>query len=135
MKILILDDDDFRHAYFVDQLGEKHDVTITHTYDECIAALALKKFDCVLLDHDLNNFSYESIIQGPECDLEANGMDVCRFLISMPRNMWPRQVIVHSKNTQCGNNMASELRCAGIQHVIRWEFDPNVNLLTKKVRG
>jgi CheY-like chemotaxis protein len=134
MKILVLDDDDYRHAYFVEQLGDAHDVTTTRTFDECIAALALSKFDCVMLDHDLNNFEYVSVIQGPDCDLEANGMDVCMFMIEMPKDLRPRQVIVQSKNKERGDDMASVLRCAGFDNVTRWEFDPTVNLLTKKVK-
>lgn len=141
MRILVLDDDDNRHAYFRRQfIG--HDVTHVHTYSECMAALlSTPNFEVVFLDHDLNDNGYRSLADsrpghtpkdptfysGPPEELD--GRCVAEDMVTiLPEDKRPYQVIVHSWNPEGAKEMLATLRDGGYENLVRWEFNPKVDL-------
>jgi len=144
MRILILDDDDNRHAYFRHQLIG-HDAVHVHTYAECMDALLdTETFEVVFLDHDLNDNGYRSL--APERpghvaremthysrEGELDGRDVAEDMVRLlPVEKRPFQVVVHSWNPDGAAEMMAILRDGGFKNVIRWEFNPRVDL---KING
>lgn len=142
MRILVLDDDDQRHAFFKRQLIG-HDVVHTHSYKECMDALRGKRFDMVFLDHDLNMNQYSSKADDRPEYIQRNltqfskkgeldGRDVTEDMIKMlPKEKIPETVVVHSWNPSGAAEMVKMLQDANYPHVIRWPFDPKATLKVK----
>jgi CheY-like chemotaxis protein len=104
MAILILDDDDNRHAGFRKILK---DCELVHVFTapQAISALSQRKFDMVCLDHDLDIFC-EKLCETPGC-----GMDVVEFIChKLPKEFLPGKILIHSWNTPAAATMASLLR-------------------------
>ena len=105
MRILILDDEEYRHEAF----------NKAHAADECWHAYTLrqfmdqiervKKFDVIYLDHDITDSK------------ATTGLDAVRFLVrtlqACPDKM-PDKVVVHSWNPIGSVIMTEELRAAGV---------------------
>lgn len=141
MRILVLDDDDERHGYFRRQfIG--HDVTHAYTYSECMDALLnTPNFEVVFLDHDLNDNGYRSTAESrPDhapkeptiySDLpeELDGCCVAEDVVRLlPVEKRPFQIIVHSWNHGGAAEMMAILRDGGFKNLVRWEFNPQVDL-------
>lgn len=101
LKILVLDDNEYRHEAFSKKLAG-HDVWHTYTAEQTSKVLAHQgPFDVVYLDHDLGE--------------THTGMDVARYITGgLAVQKRPLQVIVHSHNTAGAERMEAELRAAGI---------------------
>lgn len=115
MKILFLDDNEERHRIFMrSNIG--HVVYPVWTADEAIAVLSSRvgfddgPFDVASLDHDLS-FEAQS---GMRPQGEKTGLDVARFIASMPPDLRPLRVIVHSFNPAGAAAMIDVLRDAGV---------------------
>lgn len=118
MKILVLDDDDIRHAYFKRALAKDNDLVQVHTHDEAIYQLETVEWDLVYLDHDLNDHRYKSIAPEPNYDggaWELTGSDVARFISTLPQEKLPKEVVVHSWNPAGASRMLAFLRDVGIK--------------------
>lgn len=139
MRILVLDDDDNRHAYF-DKQFPNDDVNHVHTYSKCVATLLSDdKFDVVFLDHDLNDHGYKSLASDKDGYIqrsmtqfsrpyELDGRDVVEDMVQfLPAEKRPGQVIVHSWNPSGAQEMMKMLKDAGF-NAIRWVFNPKDNL-------
>ena len=109
MKILILDDQQYRHDHF-ERRFKAEATEIVHVYDPDEAAVALGKttFDLALLDHRLEYYVSEPF------PTEVTGLATAQLIASMPIEMRPRRVIVHSLDLSGAHEMAKVLRSAGV---------------------
>ena len=124
MKILFLDDDDARHEIFADQAkAGGHELFHAHTIDEFAGLIDIHDFDEVWLDHDLNDFQYES--KGIEMygNGELNGTAAARWLVSLLPERRPQKVVIHSWNPVGAANMQEILQNGGFDNVVIEEFD------------
>ncbi len=102
-RILFLDDDPKRIDEFRERIGKLDDldVTIVETAHECIAHLGRRRFDLVLLDHDLGGETF------CDSDREDCGMEVVRWL---KQNRGSHGAfIVHTMNAVAAATMYFEL--------------------------
>ncbi len=114
MKIMILDNEPERHDVFGDRWAE-HELTHVWTYAQAIEALERETFDRLALDHDL-------ALRLPEPG-ELTGYDVARYLVErVPRERWPKQVVLHSHNGRGRRAMAELLLAAGGMVVVDAPF-------------
>ena len=105
MRILVLDDDQYRLAVFKMRFNNET-VTLAKTANEAIIALASKaKFNCAFLDHDL----------GPK---SKDGLAVARYITEMEHNKQPSLVVIHSHNHYRASEMALALTEAGVKSQI-----------------
>lgn len=95
--VLILDDEDIRHETF-DMVLDEHDLVHVFTVDQAIFELTHRKFDAVFLDHDLR--------------MLKTGLDVADFMCSMPNELRPDLVVIHSLNPVGAQAMAMVLEQA-----------------------
>lgn len=98
MRVLILEDDAERIAWFRDHLVEPVVVSTAH---EAIDRLKREKFDYVFLDYDLGPFMLNTA--GAWTEPSGNGVDVARFLPPTPEY----RVVIHSQNQHAAKEMAS----------------------------
>ena len=107
MKILVLDDEKYRHEGF-DKRFASHDVF--HAYDCARAERWLDEhvFDLACLDHDLGFAASET------------GQDCARYIAAMPAERRPREVLIHSWNMAGARSMAAILS----GHVARMRVSP-----------
>lgn len=117
MKILYLDDNQFRH----DMIERRHPGEVIHCYtvDEFIDVLAdqeHERFDVVSLDHDLGDFDCKSLYKGQE----ATGLVACGLMVSREeyRVKLPEQILIHSSNAGGASSMRSFLEREG--YTVRW---------------
>jgi CheY-like chemotaxis protein len=101
MRILLLDDDMYRHkAYRQRLIGSI--LTGVETSKECIKVLEESEtFDVILLDHDLGGRVY--VPSGPD-----TGYEVAEWLRDHPEKM-PQLVILHTGNERGARCMMSVL--------------------------
>jgi len=110
-KVLILDDSQERHDIF-DMKLEGELLTHVFTHEEAVKALEAQTpktlFDCVYLDHDLGTDP-------------VTGFNTARFIAeSLPKELHPRIVVVHSCNSVRAPLMVETIERAGI--LSRWEM-------------
>ena len=117
MKILFLDDNQFRH----DAIESQHPGEVIHCYtvDEFVAALTNpehERFCVVSLDHDLNDFDCRSLYNGQE----ATGLDACGLMVSREefRVKLPDEILIHSVNPCGAGAMRAFLQRKG--YTVRW---------------
>lgn len=106
MKILLLDDDPERIAWFLKVLWPSY-VYVTTTANQAIHALKSNKFDIMFLDHDLAPHHYqiyhdcvnlgEENAQVGKFDSET-GYAVAKFLSDNPDNNKNALVFIHTQN-------------------------------------
>ena len=112
-KIFFLDDDAERHKRFkMDRIGM--DITAVWNYADACAALAKTKFDIAYLDHDLS----ELAAAGRPAKDEKTGTHVAEFIATLPDDMKPKFVILHSFNDAGRRRMAAILDEAGVSCMI-----------------
>ena len=102
-KVLVLDDEPGRHKLFAEIF---RDAEITQAWNQFEAECALSPrcvdvFDVATLDHDLGMNA-------------GDGLAVARFIVAMPGERRPRQVLVHSSNPVGAKVMLETLKRAGI---------------------
>ena len=105
MKILVLDDDEYRHRAFGKFLAG-HYVVYTWNATGALEALKGSKFDMMFLDHDLQDFND---------GVESTGMDVVKGIVALPDDKLPGEVIVHSWNVSEAPRMVNSLVERGIK--------------------
>lgn len=116
MKILILDDDPFRHRVFA-QKYEGHEVFHTWTYSEfALAFVKGKPWDLVHLDHDLGD-----LVQKPDTWVDGwghqrlrTGRDATAVICAVSDSDLPKKVIVQSVNPTGARAMVDDLTRRGI---------------------
>jgi hypothetical protein len=106
-KWLFLDDTEERHIAFrsmVSPYGKGVTVIYTYTAADAITLLNSEQFDCVFLDHDLE-----------DTDPDCTGQTVAEFIaLHMDRNSLPRHSVIHSWNPEGAARMVAALRGAGL---------------------
>lgn len=121
MKILILDDDEYRHEAY-DLVYGNHEVVHTYTYTSFVDQLMRgSPFDLIHLDHDLGE-----LIAG--CDtyeddygriLQYNGQHAAWKICALDTDKLPKQVIIQSVNPPGAAAMKSIVLQRGIP--VTWE--------------
>lgn len=99
MRIFILDDLESRHVAFRRQYAG-HEIVSAYTYMEATDLLKEGPYDIAQLDHNLGTVD--------------DGCTAVRFILTLPEELRPKRVYVHTHNNYCGPLMAEELRRAGI---------------------
>lgn len=111
MRILFLDDNDFRHKRMrANSIG--FSVTYVYNAADCIAALRKNEFNLIMLDHDLDREK-----QGLVIDREEDGRFVARWMASEGLQHKETPVIVHSLNPRGADEMKKILTDAGFVQV------------------
>lgn len=121
MRVLVLDDEEYRHFIFNIKY-QGHDLKSVYSADEAIAALdGDATYDIVQLDHDLADVHYKEAKPGALG--EKTGVDVAVHIARyMDRSKVPARVIVHSLNGPGACYMRDLLRDAGM-NVVYIPFD------------
>lgn len=101
ISILILEDDPERHRAFK-ALYFNDNLVIVETASACIHELKTKKWDYLLLDHDLGGEVY--VPSG-----EGTGYEVAKFLEENPEYKPRKRIFLHSLNTVGRQNMQAAL--------------------------
>ena len=151
MRVLTLDDCHARQRYFR-WWFQGHDHTEVYTAKEALDRLGEGQWDLVMLDHDLAEEHYLALSEGlnegpvhkPDCrrhpcdcgasdykKLAGTGMDVVDHIVSMPRERWPKLVIVHSMNPVRSLEMVRRLADAGVV-VMKRVFDVHNPVVIKE---
>lgn len=114
MNILIVDDEPKRHKIFLKRLASGNNVVIVNSYHNAVKELNRnKRFDQVYLDYDLDEFVESEIEYGP-FSKHNTGIDVAKFIASLPESKKPSLCIVHSLNASRAPIMMAELESGGI---------------------
>lgn len=92
MRVLILDDEKYRHEVFAAEYDAEHAVYHAYTYEEFVSLLD-SDYDVIFLDHDLGS--------------EATGVDAAKALVDSGRK--PRMVIIHSLNPSGASKIRAHL--------------------------
>jgi CheY-like chemotaxis protein len=108
-RVLFLDDNEDRHVEFCERMQD-HDVSVAFTTHQAIELLDTNApYDVVYLDHDLGE------IANTEPFNERTGRVVAEHIASvLPRDKWPKQVIIHSWNIDGSRRMRDILQNAGL---------------------
>jgi len=102
ISILILEDNHERHRAFR-ALYFNDNLVIVETADDCIHELKIKKWDYLLLDHDLGGEVY---VPSEEPN---TGYQVAKFLEENPEHKPRKKIFLHSLNTVGRQNMQAAL--------------------------
>lgn len=115
MKILIVDDEPARHKIFLKRLSHGNSIVIVRSYHAAVRELERTgRFDRVYLDFDLDEYSDSSVEYG-EFSKHRNGIEVAKFVASLPDSKKPKEVIVHSLNASRAPIMLAELESGNIK--------------------
>jgi len=112
MKILVVDDEEYRHALFSKALSE-HQVWHAYGYEHALELMKKVQFDIMYFDYDLGVF--------------YNGSCLVNAVVLLPPELRPQVVVVHSWNPEGADMMMTGLKTSGIK-AIRSVFGPNVIL-------
>ena len=121
MRVFILEDDPVRHKVFRVRYAA-HDLTIADGYWPAIATIASQEpFDLYCLDHDIMLSKTSGGFNGSQ-SMEKTGNDfVDHLILHLPKNKWPKNIIIHSWNPPGAMSMENKLKEAGMQ-VVREMF-------------
>ncbi len=111
-RVLLVEDDDNRHAWFLERISRLHDVRLVWAKTGGAAIAILNKdppgtYFGLMLDHDLDKHS------GNDMSLVINGKKVVETVIRRVDTGTP--ILVHSANTRGGPAMAAALTGAGFE--------------------
>lgn len=125
MRILVLDDDEFRHQAFDRWYASDHQLSRALTASEAINLLQdEKRFDVAFLDHDLEPSHYQSYSSGESVGDRGTGMEVVNFIVKLENDRRPRAVVIHTWNRGRAHEMRRRLRDAGA-NALCWQFNPS----------
>lgn len=71
-KILIVDDDNYRHQHYQIDLGGRNSLYHADGYNKAIEFLYDRRFDLIYMDHDLRDFATSD---------ERTGLDIIKYFI------------------------------------------------------
>jgi len=117
MNILIVDDQQLRHDKFI---KEYPDDNLFHVYnfDSAAQALDTQKFDMIMLDHDLGDYSGTFADGTP--GKELTGYDVALYLVRVvAESNWPEYVMIHTLNNVAAWSIKNLLNTVGIKSAVR----------------
>ena len=108
MRILVVEDDESRCAWFQERLADIA-LDLTNNVEQAIEWLTKWDYDVILLDHDLIEDHYFSEVR----DDERTGYAVAVWLATHPDRQRDAIIIVHSLNFIGADRMLETLREAG----------------------
>ena len=117
MNILIVDDQQLRHDKFI---KEYPDDNLFHVYnfDSAAQALDTQKFDMIMLDHDLGDYSGTFADGTP--GKELTGYEVALYLVRVvPESNWPEYVMIHTLNNVAAWSIKNLLNTVGIKSAVK----------------
>ncbi len=101
MKVLFLDDSEWRHNLFREWCSQKNIVAQhVRTADNAAAAMEEEKWDICFLDHDLSDEHYGKGVG----ELPGDGTGLAKWMSQNPSHI-PPKVIVHSWNPDGAKRM------------------------------
>jgi hypothetical protein len=120
MRILILDDEEMRHATY-SSLYKGHEIAHVYRFKEFVSCLEHSpQWDLVHLDHDLGDASMaDTYIDGFGAPQSYNGFHAMLKLCELPTDSRPKQIIIHSVNP------------AGAQAMLKYSHSLGVNAMWK----
>jgi hypothetical protein len=121
MKILILDDDKFRHEFFK-KAYDGSEVRSAYTYTEFLQLLLdYSPWDLIHLDHDLGDLIGEAdtYVDGWGKTREFNGQHASLRICELDDDKLPKRIIIQSVNPEGARAMLSNLTRRNIPTV--WE--------------
>ena len=101
-RVLVLEDLESKKNKFRKILPN---CVIVNTADDCIEALKTLKFNCLFLDHDLEN---ESVVP-MNVNHKNTGSEVARFLCNNEQYK-PRKIFIHSENNSGSKHIKNLLK-------------------------
>lgn len=108
-KIFILDDEPARHRTFTKRFAGAQ-ITRAFNATDGMACLEDGPYDVAYIDHDLGDW-YKVLDEDGETLVERTGLTVLEHMLNnIPREKWPRAVIVHSWNAPRAKLMVELLR-------------------------
>ncbi len=115
MRVLIVDDDSAKHAFYAKAYRE-HEVTHTYSYYQACDALdQQERFDIVQLDHDLGDFREPDRLVEAYGSIELTGYHVAHHIaLEIPFGKRPDRIIVHSVNPSGASSIVAILERYGI---------------------
>jgi CheY-like chemotaxis protein len=109
LRVLLLDDDERRHDWFVRRFADDQ-LDIAVEPSAAIELLAANPYDAIFLDHDLLPEHYRA----PEpTDEERTGYAVAAWLAARPDVQPATTIIVHTRNASGALKMVRAMRDAG----------------------
>ena len=121
-----MDDDPIRHMFFSKKFDDntKFEVTQVTLVETAMQLLQNEKWDIVYLDHDMADHEPLNEIREMYGTHKLTGQTITRFIKSLPKDMHPKEVIVHSWNFDGATKMVQDLESVEIlaKHV---PFNPN----------
>lgn len=128
IHVLVLDDKQRRLDVYK-TLYEKFgwSVTTVMHYKECVRLLESRRWDLVLLDHDIAEHVDDAdfYLNEEGKKIYYGGSDVVQAILAMPVEDYPSEIIVHSQNNRKGNQMCEDLNRGGIPTVRIVFVDPD----------
>jgi hypothetical protein len=109
ISVLLLDDDDRRHRWFLKRF-DGDELDIAESVDEAKALLGENNYDAIFLDHDLLPHHYESNDHG---DFANTGFAIAEFLNERADLQRAATIIVHTRNADAAIPMVQKLRESG----------------------
>lgn len=143
MIILLLDDQEIRHATTEKYFARDHILYSAFDADEAIDILLSGRgtIGLALLDHDLNQFvSAESGLIVPYdysgSKIEKHGVYfLTRMFSDVPKDRWPAQFVLHSYNQVGAKSMYDKLIEMGQVATILSFSGDNMKLVADKIRA
>lgn len=133
MFILFMDDQDVRHASVERQFSKEHTVLHAFNADEAIEIILSCKstIGLAMLDHDMADFAE---VDGRK--FEKHGVYFLDRLFSeAPKEKWPAQFIIHSRNNVGSENMRVALTMmAQIASIIPFTVE-NLALIAERIKA
>ena len=111
MKVLIIDDHNFRH----ESISKKYigdDIDHAYKFADACQLLSTTKYDIVQLDHDLGDFTGEN-------GRDLTGYDIMLYLVKfVDIEIWPTYIVIHTGNNVGAYNIKQLLTNYGISCII-----------------
>lgn len=115
MRILFLDDNEFRHKKMMkNSIG--FSVSQAFNAQEAISLLREKEFELIMLDHDLDNATQNEVNND-----EEDGRFVCRWMADNGTHS-QTPIVIHSLNAVGAAGMERILKSAGFEEVHQVPF-------------
>jgi hypothetical protein len=117
MNILIVDDQQLRHYKFIKDYPNDN-LFHAYNFDSATKLLDGQKFDLIMLDHDLGDYSGTFAEGRP--GKELTGYDVALYLVRVvPDTNWPEYVMIHTLNNVAAWDIKRLLNTFGIKSAVR----------------
>lgn len=133
MLILFMDDQDVRHHSVERCFSKEHTVLHAFNADEAIEIILSCKttIGLAMLDHDMADFAE---VDGRK--FEKHGVYfLSRLFTDVPKEKWPAQFIVHSRNNVGNQNMLTDLtRMEQVVSVIPFTVE-NLTLIAERIKA